>query len=242
MSQASIPASIETRMRTILNGPASRVFRVRPAAIPSAPEEPIRAELFRVERLEQHGERLAAAQRVTSKLTTDRRSAMRLRDNDLAAPLRSALAGARLVQVPSWQVAHLLASGRLRIVLGAYQRPPTPPTRARLLRSRAPPAWPNCQVITISGQPGRLPPEPVARFTSSLRSRDSGTPERAPSATGCASVARYGQPREKRSVRGEPAGYEFREELHALRLACLALGEKPNRSVHVQLGPRHPRQ
>ena len=38
-----------------------------------------------------------------------------------------------------------------------------------------------------------------------------------------ASVARYGQPREKRSVRGEPAGYELREEPHALRLACLPL-------------------
>jgi DNA-binding transcriptional LysR family regulator len=28
--------------------------------------------------------------------------------------------------VPSWQVAHCLADGRLRIVLEAYQRPPTP--------------------------------------------------------------------------------------------------------------------
>src|SRR6202048_4012861 len=56
------------------------------------------------------------------------------------------------------------------------------------------------------------------------------------------SVARYGQPREKRAVRGEPAGYELREEPHALRLACLSLCEEPNRSVHVQVGTRHPHQ
>ena len=65
---------------------------------------------------------------------------------------------------------------------------------------------------------------------------------RSPRATCGASVARYGQPREKRSVRGEPAGYELREEPHALRLACLPLCEKPERSVHVQVGARHPRQ
>ena len=55
-------------------------------------------------------------------------------------------------------------------------------------------------------------------------------------------VARYGQPRKKWSVRGEPAGYELREEPHALRLACLPLCEKPERSMHVQVGARHPRQ
>src|ERR1700752_2725694 len=57
-----------------------------------------------------------------------------------------------------------------------------------------------------------------------------------------ASVPRSGQPREKRSVRGEPPGYELREEPHALRLACLPLCEKPERSVHVQVGARQPRQ
>jgi len=36
------------------------------------------------------------------------------------------LAGAGLVRVPSWQVAHYLADGRLKVVLEAYQRPPTP--------------------------------------------------------------------------------------------------------------------
>src|ERR1700729_4363281 len=57
-----------------------------------------------------------------------------------------------------------------------------------------------------------------------------------------ASVARYGQSREKRRVRGEPAGYELGEEPHALRLACLPLCEKPDRSVHVQVGARRPDQ
>ena len=32
------------------------------------------------------------------------------------------------------------------------------------------------------------------------------------------------------------------EEPHALRLACLALCENPERSVHVQVGARHPHQ
>jgi hypothetical protein len=59
---------------------------------------------------------------------------------------------------------------------------------------------------------------------------------------GKASVARYGQSREKRRVRGEPAGYELGEEPHALRLACLPLGEKPERAVHVQVGARNPHQ
>lgn len=50
----------------------------------------------------------------------------RLCANDLDALISAALAGAGLVRVPSWQVAHYLADGRLRIVLGTYQRPPTP--------------------------------------------------------------------------------------------------------------------
>jgi hypothetical protein len=57
---------------------------------------------------------------------------------------------------------------------------------------------------------------------------------------GRASVARYGQPREKRGIRGEPAGYELSEEPHALRLTCLPLGQKPERSVHVQVSAWHP--
>jgi hypothetical protein len=67
-------------------------------------------------------------------------------------------------------------------------------------------------------------------------------PLQASPATCCASVARYRQPREKRSVSGEPAGYELSEEPHALRLACLPLCEEPKRSVHVQVGTRHPHQ
>ncbi len=47
----------------------------------------------------------------------------------------AALAGAGLVRVPSWQVAHCLADGRLRIVLAAYQRPPAP-LRIPTLRNR----------------------------------------------------------------------------------------------------------
>jgi DNA-binding transcriptional LysR family regulator len=50
----------------------------------------------------------------------------RLCANDFDTLVNAALAGAGLVQVPSWQVAHCLADGRLRIVLEAYQRPPTP--------------------------------------------------------------------------------------------------------------------
>ena len=48
---------------------------------PSAAEEPIRAELFSIERLEQHGESLAAAQRVTTHPGAGRSLAVRLRDN-----------------------------------------------------------------------------------------------------------------------------------------------------------------
>ncbi len=50
----------------------------------------------------------------------------RLCANDFDTSVSAALAGAGLVRVPSWQVAHCLADGRLRIVLEAYQRPPTP--------------------------------------------------------------------------------------------------------------------
>jgi cyclic beta-1,2-glucan glucanotransferase len=50
-----------------------RVFRRWRADSTGTREEPIRAELFSVERLEQHAKSLAAAQRSTSKPTTDRR-------------------------------------------------------------------------------------------------------------------------------------------------------------------------
>src|SRR5246127_2633147 len=63
------------------------------------------------------------------------RVSTRLCANDLDALARAALGGAGLVRVPSWQVAHLLADGRLRIVLEAYQRPP-PPLSVLTLRNR----------------------------------------------------------------------------------------------------------
>jgi DNA-binding transcriptional LysR family regulator len=55
-----------------------------------------------------------------------RRVPTRLCANDFDTLVGAALAGAGLVRVPSWLVAHDLADGRLKIVLEAYQRPPTP--------------------------------------------------------------------------------------------------------------------
>ena len=52
-----------------------------PAVAAREPEEPIRSELFSIERLEQHAESLAAAQRVTPKPGRGRPLAPRLRDN-----------------------------------------------------------------------------------------------------------------------------------------------------------------
>ena len=50
----------------------------------------------------------------------------RLCANDFDTLVSAALAGTGFVRVPSWQVAHCLADGRLKVVLKAYQRPPTP--------------------------------------------------------------------------------------------------------------------
>ena len=50
----------------------------------------------------------------------------RLCANDFDTLVSAALAGAGLIRVPSWQVAHCLADKQLRIVLEAYQRPPAP--------------------------------------------------------------------------------------------------------------------
>ena len=50
----------------------------------------------------------------------------RLCANDFDALVSAALAGTGLVRAPSWQVGHFLADGRLKVVLEAYQRPPTP--------------------------------------------------------------------------------------------------------------------
>ena len=54
------------------------------------------------------------------------RIASRLCTNDFDTLVIAALAGTGLVRVPSWQVAHHLVDGRLKVVLEAYQRPPTP--------------------------------------------------------------------------------------------------------------------
>jgi cyclic beta-1,2-glucan glucanotransferase len=58
-----------------------RALKAPPAAFAADAEEPIRAELFSIERLEQHAESLAAAQSVTTRPTTGRRFATRLREN-----------------------------------------------------------------------------------------------------------------------------------------------------------------
>ncbi|HEY0105264.1 MAG TPA: glucoamylase family protein [Rhizomicrobium sp.] len=56
-------------------------FRIFRRAVPQPPEPPIRAELFSVERLEQHAASLAAAQRVVSKSGSGLSLAPRLQDN-----------------------------------------------------------------------------------------------------------------------------------------------------------------
>src|SRR5271167_530978 len=51
------------------------------AGFPPETDEPIRAELFSIERLEQHAESLAQAQHITTRRGTGRSLAKRLRDN-----------------------------------------------------------------------------------------------------------------------------------------------------------------
>ena len=58
-----------------------RALRAPATVFPQDTEEPIRSELFSIERLEQHAESLAAAQRITTRPRTGRRLAGRLRDN-----------------------------------------------------------------------------------------------------------------------------------------------------------------
>ena len=61
-----------------------RAFRGPPGVSPGGTEEPIRSELFSIERLEQHAESLATAQRVTAKPAAGRALAARLGDNGRA--------------------------------------------------------------------------------------------------------------------------------------------------------------
>ncbi|MEX1073818.1 MAG: glycosyl transferase, partial [Burkholderiales bacterium] len=61
-----------------------RVFGRASQAVPWNSEESIREELFSIERLEQHAESLAAAQRVTARPIAGRSLAVRLKDNESA--------------------------------------------------------------------------------------------------------------------------------------------------------------
>src|SRR5579863_7331388 len=76
-------APISAKLRATLQKPIDRVRKARSAAA-GVREEPIRAELFSIERLEQHAESLAAAQHIAPKPTKDRRLEVRLRDNERA--------------------------------------------------------------------------------------------------------------------------------------------------------------
>jgi cyclic beta-1,2-glucan synthetase len=76
--------SIGTRLRAKLDHLIGRAFGPWSVSSPWVQEEPIRAELFGIERLEQHAESLAAAQRTAPKLKSRRRLDSRLRDNDQA--------------------------------------------------------------------------------------------------------------------------------------------------------------
>jgi len=59
----------------------TRLFKTRTAAFSHLPEPLIRGELFGIERLEQHAESLAAAQRITATPESGRRLDRRLKDN-----------------------------------------------------------------------------------------------------------------------------------------------------------------
>ncbi|MGH8709381.1 MAG: hypothetical protein ACREVD_15145, partial [Burkholderiales bacterium] len=67
-----------------MNSAILRAFGRASQAVPWNSEESIREELFSVERLEQHAETLAAAQRVTAKPIAGRSLAVRLKDNEAA--------------------------------------------------------------------------------------------------------------------------------------------------------------
>ena len=67
-----------------MHGPISRLLPITSSAPPWADAEPIREELFSVERLEQHAESLAAAQSVSSQPQRGRPLTKRVRANDEA--------------------------------------------------------------------------------------------------------------------------------------------------------------
>ena len=76
--------SISAKLRANLRYAIGAVFGRWSSTSVQGDAEPIRSELFGIERLEQHAESLAATQRATTKPTTDRRLEMRLRDNQRA--------------------------------------------------------------------------------------------------------------------------------------------------------------
>ncbi|MEI8395824.1 MAG: hypothetical protein WCF85_13875 [Rhodospirillaceae bacterium] len=76
--------SITARLRSMLPSSIVRAFRSWSGTVSRESDEPIWAELFSIERLEQHAESLAAAQHATSKPASDRRLERRLRDNERA--------------------------------------------------------------------------------------------------------------------------------------------------------------
>ncbi len=92
-SLSSVPRRIRTtnvcdshaahirRKHSPLKHSTFRVFRSSRKVFPQDPEEPIRSELFSIERLEEHAESLAVAQRVTEKSAAGRPLAARLDDN-----------------------------------------------------------------------------------------------------------------------------------------------------------------
>ena len=80
LTQVSIFAQAQ-RGKAKLTSFIRRTISQPPQASASAGEAPIRAELFSVERLEQHGESLAAAQRITPRHGIGQPLARRLRDN-----------------------------------------------------------------------------------------------------------------------------------------------------------------
>ena len=76
--------SISAKLRANLRYAIGAVFGRWSSTSVQGDAEPIRSELFSIERLEQHAESLAATQRATTKPTTDRRLETRLRDNQRA--------------------------------------------------------------------------------------------------------------------------------------------------------------
>ncbi len=81
-TETRLPAGGLVSFRIATVRAISRAFGHHPAKAAAADAQPIRAELFSIERLEQHAESLAAAQHVAARPTRDNRLGPRLRDNE----------------------------------------------------------------------------------------------------------------------------------------------------------------